>query len=107
VTRGALGAVLRQEAVARSHGTCADPRAFLSREVGTRVAVIRGAPGDALSREVGTEATVTRGGPEALLSREVGIGAAVTHDAPRATLRREASAAPGAAPSQSIVGCFW
>jgi hypothetical protein len=31
----------------------------------------------------------------------------VTRGAPRAALRQEAGAAPGAAPSRSIVGCFW
>jgi hypothetical protein len=46
-------------------------------------------------------------GPKAALSREVGTGATVTRGAPKATLRREAGVAPGAAPSRSIVGCFW
>jgi hypothetical protein len=31
----------------------------------------------------------------------------VTHGAPGADLRREAGAAPGAALSWSLVGCFW
>jgi hypothetical protein len=46
-------------------------------------------------------------GPGAALSREVGIRAAGTRGAPGAAMRREAGAAPGAAPSRSIVGCFW
>jgi hypothetical protein len=85
--------------------------------VGTGAAVTRGAPeavlrgpGAALSRKVGTRAAVTRGAPGAILrglraalSREVGTGATVTRGAPRAALCREA----GAAPSRSIVGCFW
>jgi hypothetical protein len=59
---------------------------------------------------VGTGATVTHGAPGAtlrdpgaILSREVGTGATVTRGAPEAALRWEA----GAAPSWSIVGCFW
>jgi hypothetical protein len=50
---------------------------------------------------------VTRGAPGATLSREVVTGAVVTRSAPEAALRREVGAAPGAAPSRSIVGCFW
>jgi hypothetical protein len=56
---------------------------------------------------VRTGATGTRGAPGAALSREVGTGAAVTRGALGAVLRREAGAAPGAAPSRSIVDCFW
>jgi hypothetical protein len=63
--------------------------------------VTRGAPGAvlrslgaALSREVGTRAVVTRGAPRAVLR------------GPRAALSWEVGAAPEAAPSRSIVGCF-
>jgi hypothetical protein len=88
VTHGTLRVVLRQEAGGRAHGTCADPGAVLSREVGTGAAVKRGAPGAALrgpgvalSQKVGSGAAVTHGGPRAVLSREVGTGATVTHGA--------------------------
>jgi hypothetical protein len=82
VTCGAPGAVLRREAGAGAHGTCVGPEVILSREVGTRAVVTRGAPRAALR------------GPGATLSREVGTGATVTRGA------------PGATPSRSIVGCF-
>jgi hypothetical protein len=67
----------------------------------------RGAPGAALHRETGVGAQGIRTGPRAVLSREVGTGAAVTRGAPGSALRREAGAAPGAAPSRYIIGCFW
>jgi hypothetical protein len=62
--------------------------------VGTGAVVTHGAPGAALR------------GPGAALSQEVRTGATMTRGAPEAALHREAGAAPGAAPSRSIVGCF-
>jgi hypothetical protein len=50
---------------------------------------------------------VTRGAPEAVLRREAGAGAHGTRGAPGADLRREVGAAPGVAPSWSIIDCFW
>jgi hypothetical protein len=106
------GAVLHREASAGAHGTHVGPEVVLRREAGAGAhgthdapgAALRG-PGAALSREVGTGAALR--GPGATLSREVGTRAAVTRGAPGAALRREAGATPGAAPSRSIVGCFW
>jgi hypothetical protein len=71
VTRGALGAVLRQEVGAGAHRTRAGPGAVLSQEVGTGAMVTRGTPEAALSWEVGPGVAVTCGGPGAAMSREV------------------------------------
>jgi hypothetical protein len=95
VTHGAPGAALRREAGAGAHGTCAGSRAALSREMGIGAAVTRGAPG-AVLRD-----------PGAALSREVRTRATVTHGVLGAALCWEAGAAPGVAPSRSIVGHFW